>query len=264
MKTISDETIKRIVKESYGKIAKADNSCACWHPSSCCGETPTVDQASKNIGYSEEELSGTPEGANMGLGCGNPQAIALLKPGETVLDLGSGGGFDCFLAANAVGKEGKVIGVDMTPEMITKAKENAAKGGYENVDFRLGEIENLPVADNSVDVILSNCVINLSTDKEKVYIEAFRVLKPGGRLAIMDIVVTAELPEEIRENLSLYTGCIAGAQQIDHLERTVKKASFQNINIHAKDESREFIREWIPGSRTEDYIVSAAIEATKP
>ena len=266
MKTMKDEEIKKAVRKNYGEIAKAKNACSCWHPSSCCGtETPpTPEDMSANIGYSEEEIAKAPEGANMGLGCGNPQTIASLQAGETVVDLGSGGGFDCFLAAKAVGKNGQVIGVDMTPEMVSKARENAAKGGYDNVDFRLGEIENLPVPDSSVDVIISNCVINLSTDKEKVYKEAFRVLRSAGRLAIMDIVVTAELPDEIRENITLYTGCVAGAQQMDNLERILEKAGFKDICIRPRDKSREVIRKWVPGSRIEDYIVSAAIEAIKP
>jgi len=263
MKTMTDEKLKEAVRKSYGDIAKADDSSACWHPSSCCGAPPTAQQIAAALGYSKQELTGVPEGANMGLGCGNPQAIAALKPGETVLDLGSGGGFDCLLAAQAVGQKGKVIGVDMTPEMVSKAREHAAKGGYENVEFRLGEIENLPVQDNSVDVIISNCVINLSTDKERVYSEAFRVLKPGGRLAIMDIVVTAALPDEIRESFELYTGCVAGAQRVDFLEKIITKVGFKNISVRPRDESRALIRQWMPGSKIEDFIVSASIEATK-
>ena len=260
------EEIKKAVRKSYGQIAKSKNACSCWHPSSCCGTgaPPTPDDTSANLGYSMEEIAKGPENANMGLGCGNPQAIASLQVGETVIDLGSGGGFDCFLAAKTVGENGQIIGVDMTPEMISKARANAAKGGYDNVDFRLGEIENLPVSDSSVDVVISNCVINLSTDKEKVYREAFRVLRSGGRLAIMDIVVTAELPGEIRENISLYTGCVAGAQQIDNLEQIIEKAGFKDISICPRDESRGMIREWVPGSKLDDYIVSASIEAKKP
>jgi ubiquinone/menaquinone biosynthesis C-methylase UbiE len=205
-----------------------------------------------------------PDGANMGLGCGNPQAIAALKPGETVLDLGSGGGFDCFLAARQIGDHGRVIGVDMTPAMISKARENADQGGYHNVEFRLGEIENLPLADQSVDVIISNCVINLSPDKERVFRETFRVLRPGGRLAISDVVATTSLPETVRHDVTLYTGCMAGASLIDEIESMLASAGFMDIRLKPKDESRSFIRDWAPGSQIEDYVVSATIEAVKP
>ena len=205
-----------------------------------------------------------PMGADLGLGCGNPQAIAALQPGETVLDLGSGAGFDCFLAVRQVGPTGQVIGVDMTAEMVAKARENAGAAGYANVEFRLGEIERLPVADASVDVIISNCVINLSPDKPQVFREAFRVLRPGGRLAISDIVTTAPLPEEVRNDLALYAGCIAGAATIAELEAMLGESGFDNIRIQPKDESRQLIREWAPGQKIEDYIVSAAIEAVKP
>lgn len=200
----------------------------------------------------------------MGLGCGNPQAIAALKAGEIVLDLGSGGGFDCFLAARQVGDTGHVIGVDMTPEMITKARANADQGNYRNVEFRLAEIENLPVADGSVDVIISNCVINLAPDKPRVFSEAYRVLKPGGRLAISDVVASAELPQEVREDMALYAGCMAGASAVPEVERMLAEAGFTGIHVTPKDESRSFIREWVPGSDISDYIVSAAIEAVKP
>jgi len=209
-------------------------------------------------------VSGVPEGSNMGLGCGNPQAIASLQPGETVLDLGSGGGFDCFLAVRAVGDKGLVIGVDMTPEMITKSRRNAEKAGMGNVDFRLGELENLPVADGMVDVIISNCVINLSPEKEKVFSEAFRVLKPGGRLAISDIVAAAELPDDIKNDMAIHTGCIAGASSIQELESMLHRTGFGNIRVKPKAESRTFIRDWMPGSKIEDYVVSATIEAVKP
>jgi SAM-dependent methyltransferase len=183
------------------------------------------------IGYSEDEMAAVPEGANLGLGCGNPTAMASLKEGETVLDLGSGAGFDCFLAANKVGKKGRVIGVDMTPEMIDKARVNAKKGKYTNVEFRLGEIENLPVADNSVDVIISNCVINLSPDKKRVFEEAFRVLSPKGRLMVSDIVLLKELPESIRKNVEAYTGCIAGAEREDKYIEMIRKAGFHEVRI---------------------------------
>jgi len=205
-----------------------------------------------------------PEGANMGLGCGNPQAIALLQPGETVLDLGSGGGFDCFLAARAVGDNGQVIGVDMTPEMITKSRRNAEKAGFGNVEFRLGELENLPVADGIVDVIISNCVINLSPEKQRVLNETFRVLKFGGRLAISDVVATAEIPDSVKKDMAMYTGCVSGASSIPELESMLRRAGFESICIRPKDESKTFIRDWAPGSRIEDYIVSANIEGVKP
>ena len=200
----------------------------------------------------------------MGLGCGNPQAIAALKPGETVLDLGSGGGFDCFLAARQVGETGRVIGVDMTPEMVRKARANGKKGGFSNVEFRLGEIEHLPVADRSADVIISNCVINLSPDKAAVFQDAFRILKPGGRLAVADIVATASLPDDIRNDLALRAGCVGGAASMDEIETFLREAGFREIRIQPKDQSRELIREWAPGRRVEDYVISATIEAVKP
>jgi ubiquinone/menaquinone biosynthesis C-methylase UbiE len=205
-----------------------------------------------------------PKGSNLGLGCGNPLAIASLRPGQTVLDLGSGAGFDCFLAANAVGPSGRVIGVDMTSEMIAKARRNAASGNYENVEFRIGEIEHLPVANATVDVIISNCVINLSPDKRSVIEEAFRVLKPGGKLAISDIVAMQELPEDIRNDLALYSGCMAGATPIHELRKFLSSAGFRDAKIEEKAGSREFIREWAPGRGIEDYVTSATIEATKP
>jgi SAM-dependent methyltransferase len=200
----------------------------------------------------------------MGLGCGNPKAIASLKPGETVLDLGSGGGFDCFLAAKEVGNLGRVIGVDMTPDMVGKARENAVKAGFANVEFRLGEIEHLPVADDSVDVIISNCVVNLSPEKSKVYGEAFRVLKPGGRLAIADVLVTADLPEEVQNDIALLTGCVSGASKLEDLEFILEEAGFSRIRIIPVEESRRFIREWAPGTKIADFVISATIEAVKP
>jgi len=200
----------------------------------------------------------------MGLGCGNPLGIAALQPGEAVLDLGSGGGFDSFLAAQAVGARGRVIGVDMVPEMVARARANAGQGGYANVDFRLGEIEQLPVADASIDCIISNCVINLSPDKRAVFAEAFRVLKPGGRLAISDIVTTAALPAKVKRDVTAYAGCIAGAASIAELRSMLEEAGFIGIEIAPRDESREFIRQWLPGSRVEECIVAAAIRAVKP
>jgi SAM-dependent methyltransferase len=215
-------------------------------------------------GYNADEIAALPEGVDLGLGCGNPQAIASLQPGETVLDLGSGAGFDCFLAARSVGESGRVIGVDMTPEMLTKARANAARAGVAQVEFRLGEIEALPVEANSVDVIISNCVINLSPDKARVFREAFRVLKPGGRLAIADIVRTAELPAELAADLAAHCGCVAGAASIEELETMLRDAGFEEIRVRPKDLSREFIRSWIPGRNAADYVVSSTIEAVKP
>lgn len=216
------------------------------------------------LGYSREDVSSVPEGANMGLGCGNPQAVAEIKTGETVLDPGSGGGFDCFLASKQVGNEGHVIGVDMTPEMISKARANAEKGDYQNVEFRPGEIENLPVADESIDVIISNCVINLSPDKPRVFSEFYRTLKNGGRLAVSDVVAFAELPENVKNDMALYTGCIAGASHISEIENMLQEAGFEQIRIVPKDESKSFIQEWAPGIPITDYVVSASIEAVKP
>lgn len=261
-----NDEIRGAVREKYGKTAESWRAgCGCSSPS-CCG-TPNDETAADialGLGYSDEEVTAVPEGANMGLGCGNPQAIASLQPGETVLDLGSGGGFDCFLAARAVGDKGHAIGVDMTPEMISKSRRNAEKAGLGNVDFRLGELENLPVADGIVDVIISNCVINLSPEKERVFSEAFRVLKPGGRLAISDVVATAELPDDLKKDMAFHTGCIAGASSIPALESMLQQTGFENIRIKAKNESRTFIRDWMPGSKIEDYVVSATIEAVKP
>jgi arsenite methyltransferase len=265
MKDVQNDEIRQAVRETYAKVALAPAVGGCG--SSCCGggTEDTVKSISAGVlGYSLKDVESVPDGANMGLGCGNPQAIAALKAGETVLDLGSGGGFDCFLAARQVGDSGRVIGVDMTPEMVSKARANAVKGGYPNVEFRLGEIENLPVADNAVDVIISNCVINLSPDKPRVFAEAFRALKPGGRLAVSDVVATAVLPDEVKRDMALYSGCMAGASLIGDLEAALRNAGFEGIRIMPKDESRSFIREWAPGRKVEDYVVSANIEAVKP
>lgn len=224
----SVDEIREKVRENYGKIAQEGLGSGC---SSSSHTSPTVKNYTKKIGYKEEELSSVPQGANLGLGCGNPVALASLKGGDVVLDLGSGAGFDAFLAAQKIGRSGKVIGVDMTPEMIRKAKENAKKGNYSNVEFRLGKIENLPVADNSIDVIISNCVINLSPDKNRVFQEAYRVLKAGGRLIVSDIVLEKPLPSEVREDIEAYVGCIAGASlQQDYLD-FIKKAGFREVKI---------------------------------
>lgn len=224
------EKIKKIVREGYAKIAKENSSC-CATTQPCCGSSNGAIDISKKIGYTKQELQSIPEGANLGLGCGNPLAFASLKQGQVVLDLGSGAGVDCFIAAKKVGKKGKVIGVDMTPEMIEKARTNAKKGGYKNVEFRLGEIENLPVADNSVDVIISNCVINLSPDKKKVFQEAFRVLKPEGKVMVSDIVLQKELPLIIKNSVEAYVGCLSGAIKKNEYINLMKKAGFQDVKV---------------------------------
>jgi SAM-dependent methyltransferase len=228
---MNDKKTKRIVRERYAHIATQDNTSCCDSISSCCGPTNQAETISKNIGYSEKEIQEAPKGANLGLGCGNPTALASFKKGEIVLDLGSGAGFDAFLAAQQVGPNGKVIGVDMTPEMIKKAQINAQKGGYKNVEFRRGEIEKLPAQNNSVDVIISNCVINLSPDKKEVFKEAFRVLKPGGRLMISDIVLKKELPDYIKESIEAYVGCISGAMLKSEYLDLIKEVGFQDVEI---------------------------------
>ena len=253
------DDVRAAVRDQYGGIAGSATG-GCCAPGSC---GPGAD-ASLALGYSAEDLASVPEGANMGLGCGNPQAIADLAAGETVLDLGAGGGFDCFLAAKQVGPRGQVIGVDMTPEMVSKARANAAKLGTTNVDFRLGEIEHLPVADTSVDVILSNCVINLSPDKAAVFRDAFRVLRPGGRLAISDVVAIRTLPDALQNDIAALTGCVAGAVDVATVERLLADAGFQSVRVTVKPESRAFIRDWMPGAGIEDYVASATVEATKP
>mgnify|MGYP001302152931 CR=1 FL=1 len=227
---MKEEAVKKVVRDGYSRIAKQESSC-CGPASICSGTTGLQKTVSKAIGYNDEELGAVPAGANLGLGCGNPVAFASLKEGETVLDLGSGAGFDCFLAADRVGSKGKVIGVDMTPEMIEKARENAAKGNYTNVEFRLGEIENLPVVDNSVDIVISNCVINLAPDKGKVFKEACRALTPGGRLMISDIVLLEELPDFIKNSVEAYIGCISGAIIRDEYIETVKGTGFEEVKI---------------------------------
>jgi arsenite methyltransferase len=227
--------IKKEVKKKYGELAKSSASCCGSAKSGCCGTAPSAEELSASVGYTPAELALIPEGANLGLGCGNPVALASLRPGETVLDLGSGGGIDCFLAARKVGPEGRAIGVDMTAEMIDLARANARKGDLKNVEFRLGEIENLPVEDGTINAVISNCVINLSTDKEKVFREIFRVLKPGGRMMVSDIVLDGELPEKVKTSIAAYTGCIGGALQRDDYLDAMAKAGFTQVEIVAED-----------------------------
>jgi arsenite methyltransferase len=266
--TLEQDAVRTTVGKRYGKIAATHIGCGC--APTCCSptETESVEHdpkaISQGLGYSAADTEAVPEGANLGLGCGNPQAIAALKPGETVLDLGSGAGFDAFLAARAVGPKGFVIGVDMTPEMVSKARKNQATGAYLNVEFRIGEIESLPVADNSVDAIISNCVINLSPDKARVFREAFRVLKPGGRLAISDVVALAAIPKQLQKDWELYTGCVAGASTVADIKAWLARAGFTQIRVEPKGGSREIIGQWFPGRHVEEFVASATIEAVKP
>ncbi|MBV8737855.1 MAG: arsenite methyltransferase [Alphaproteobacteria bacterium] len=262
---MDDGQIKDMVRARYGGIASASEaSCCAPASSSCCGPAATSQEKARRMGYSEAELAAAPDSANLGLGCGNPQAIAAMRLGEIVVDLGSGAGFDCFLAARQVGNSGRVIGIDMTHEMLKKARDNAARIGTDNVEFRLGELEHLPVADNTADVVISNCVINLVPDKEQVFREAFRVLKSGGRLAVSDIINTVPLPAELQSDPALLCGCVAGAAPAEHIEDWLTRAGFVDIRVMAKLESRELIKSWAPGRNIEDYIVSAMVEARKP
>jgi arsenite methyltransferase len=262
---MDDAQIKEMVRARYGGIAAASEaSCCAPAAASCCGPEPASHEKARRMGYSEAELEAAPEGANLGLCCGNPQTIAALQPGETVVDLGSGAGFDCFLAARQIGDSGLVIGVDMTHEMLKKARDNAARIGAGNVEFRLGELEHLPIADNVADVIISNCVINLVPDKEQVFREAFRVLKPGGRLAVSDIINTAPLSAELRSDPALLCGCVAGAAPAKRVEGWLAGVGFVDVRITPKPESRELIKTWAPGRNLENHIVSAMVEARKP
>jgi len=259
------DDVRTSVRENYARVASASGPCCAPAPKECgCGGGSSgAAGKAKKLGYSQADLAASPEGANLGLGCGNPQAIAGLSPGETVLDLGAGGGFDCFLAARRVGETGRVIGVDMTPEMVARARQNAREGGYANVEFRLGEIEHLPVADASVDVVLSNCVINLSPDKPQVYREMFRVLRPGGRLVLSDTVQLREMPDEMKNDERLLCFCAVGAARADDIRAMLADAGFSDVRVDVKEESREFIRDWVPGSRAEEYVASATIQAVK-
>jgi SAM-dependent methyltransferase len=248
--------VKELVRIWYGGVAAGS--------AGCCGPTTASQEASRGMGYSEAELASLPEGADLGLGCGNPQALAAMRSGEVVVDLGSGAGIDCFLAAQQVGPAGRVIGVDMTHEMLAKSRANAERVGAANVEFRLGEIEHLPIADNTADVVISNCVINLAPDKEQVYREAFRVLKPGGRIAVADVVNTAPLPAELAADASLLCACLAGAATTRQIEDWLAAAGFVDISIVIKPGSRELVESWAPGRGIENYAASATIEARKP
>lgn len=283
MKQPTTETIREYVRDRYGAIAERDDAgesagCGCQAAGCCQGAEASAKEAvateaphaagadttySAQLGYSAADLASVPAGADLGLGCGNPLAIASIKPGETVLDLGSGAGFDALLAARQLAGTGRVVGVDMTPAMITKARRNAAKSGFTNVEFRLGEIEALPVADASVDLIISNCVVNLSPEKPRVFAEAFRVLKSGGRLAISDVVATQPLPDDIRAQLPLIGACIGGASLVDELRAMLIAVGFTRVDIDLKGASRKFIAQWGSDPRVADYLVSAIITAWK-
>jgi SAM-dependent methyltransferase len=267
---VASDTIREMVRARYGGIAaSADTSCcASAAATSCCGTTepPARDLNTKarDIGYSDEELAAVPEGANLGLGCGNPLAISAMKAGEVVVDLRSGAGFDCLLSARQVGATGRVIGVDVTHEMIKKARDNARKVDAANVEFRLGELEHLPIADNTADVIISNCVINLVPDKAQVFREAYRVLKPGGHLSVSDVLNIAPLPEDLRSDPVLLCGCVTGAISAERTETLLREAGFADVTIAVKPESRETVASWAPGRGIEKCVASAMVEARKP
>jgi SAM-dependent methyltransferase len=267
-----EERLRQAVRERYGAIARSGGSC-CGPSGSCgCGSAVSTTELSKGLGYTEDDLQAVPEGANLGLGCGNPTALASLREGETVLDLGSGAGFDCFLAAAKVGPGGRVIGVDMTPDMVAKARENARRGGYANVEFRLGEIEHLPVADGSVDVLISNCVINLAPDKAQVFREAFRVLKAGGRFLVSDLVLLKPLPAEVQESAAAYVGCVSGAMLREDYFRTIREAGFVEIAVVGETPfpvDAEFAGEFLgvaPATAAEvaPTVVSLMVRGSKP
>jgi len=252
------EEVRQFIRERYAGVAKGAQPSCCGGGCGC-----GVQETSAMLGYDEGDLSGAPSASNMGLGCGNPIAIAALKEGETVLDLGSGGGFDCFLARKQVGETGRVIGVDMTPDMVALARKNAAEMGYTNVEFRLGEIEHLPVADGCVDAIISNCVINLSMDKAQVFREMFRALKPGGRISVSDVVATAEIPRDLRDDFGMIASCIGGAEYVGRLEAMLRGAGFGNIQMRPKDNSAQIVNAWLPGGGLDGYVASYIIEAVK-
>ena len=255
---------KKQILKNYSKVARNSSVGGCCNGGCSCNSFAVdVKESSVKIGYSLEELLNVPLNSNMGLGCGNPLSIASLKKGEIVLDLGSGGGFDCFLASKQVGETGHVIGVDMTPDMVELARKNAEDHGFSNVEFRLGEIENLPVADESINIVISNCVINLSSDKARVFKEAYRVLKTGGRLSISDVVATAELPDEIKQDLRMLTGCIAGAEFVENIREMMNEAGFKDIKLTPKDNGREIVKSWVPDKNIQDYVSSYIIEAVK-
>lgn len=258
------EEIRDYIRKKYAKVAlKGSNGNSCGCNCGCNDKPQDVKHIAATVGYTENDITNVPQEANMGLGCGNPVAIASLREGETVLDLGCGGGFDCFLARNRVKEKGYVIGVDMTPEMIQLARRNLEANGYTNMDFRLGEIEHLPVADQSVDVIISNCVVNLSVEKEQVFKEAYRVLKSSGRLAISDVVATAELPEQIKLDLKMIAGCIAGAEYINDIKVMLENAGFKKVQMMPKDNSKEIVKTWVPDKGIEEFVASYIIEARK-
>jgi arsenite methyltransferase len=268
-KNLDSTQIREYVRERYGAIAEQDDAtagsgCGCGDGGgSCCGSTAETTYGEK-LGYSAADAAGVPAGADLGLGCGNPLALASIQPGETVLDLGSGAGFDCLLAARQLNGTGQVIGVDMTPPMIAKARRNAAAAGFANVEFRLGEIEHLPVADASVDLIISNCVINLSPEKAQVFREAYRVLKPGGRLAIADVVATKPVPASLRQKLEAIGACIAGAALISDLKTMLREAGFTRIDLQPKEASRKIVAQWTEDPAVADFVVSAYLTAYKP
>ena len=259
----NNEEIRGHIRKQYAKVARREVKSCCSGECGCNGTATDIAAVSKKLGYTEQDFFNAPYESNMGLGCGNPVAIASLKAGETVLDLGSGGGFDCFIARKQVSDTGYIIGVDMTPDMITLARKNAEKSGYKNVEFRLGEIEHLPVADNSVDAIISNCVINLSVDKEQVFKETYRVLKKGGRLSISDVVAIAELPEKYKKDLYAISACIGGAEHIDRIKAMLQKVGYKEIKITLNNNSKDIVASWAPNTKIEDYIASAIIEAIK-
>ncbi len=270
MKNLDPNQIRDYVRERYGAIAAQDDSeagggCGCGGGnSSCCGGGASAETTySEKLGYSAADAAAVPAGADLGLGCGNPLALASIQPGETVLDLGSGAGFDCLLAARQLNGTGRVIGVDMAPPMIAKARRNAAKAGFANVEFRLGEIEHLPVADASVDLIISNCVVNLSPEKAQVYREAFRVLKPGGRLAIADVVATKPVPPALRQQLEAIGACVAGAALVDDIKRMLREAGFARIELQPRESSRQIVAQWTEDAAVADFVVSAYLTAYK-